>query len=628
MALPKGYIDLATAYNAPSGTFVNIIGAVVDIRPPIPTRSNEHMVTFKLLDQSLRDAVYGREGLSIRFFKADLQLLPQVRSMGDIVLLRSIKILPYNFQPMAISSYSTGVLVFPNATIPDPSYSIAFQGTNRMKCLGVPADIERLTLEEQAYIVQLKSALSATTAEKVSLMSMEQSRKRDQAPVAQSGPPVKRTKMSSFGEKFKLIEDLRHFQFADICGQVVKRFPNQFGACELYVTDYTENKDMFLYTPPEDESDYQREGDSFGYNQPSKKTWPGPYGQLVLKVNLKDPHAQFANSKINDGDIVLLKNVKMKIRNEGSKLEGDMWPDDRNPDRVLITKVTQDVPETHELRARREKYWTARKGKEAPLPPQEGDKANTKRAKKRARKQLKEATAKARAQVAEDDGVAEGAKRGDQINSYIRCSNEVTTVTAMRDILDPENLRHTAVRSGAESYVLPFVNAKYRARVRVVDFLPKPLEDFAAPPLPDGNDEPEQSSVDYMAWEASPKLEWSFDLLLEEAGGSQGASTTGVKKERMWVTLGHEEAQFLLGKDMPDPADLRNNVQLLTQLREKMCILWGNLEEMRDGGEVSNKPFECCLWEYGVEMDDDDPGRGLAPMGWRRMFRFGDTTIL
>jgi hypothetical protein len=35
---------------------------------------------------------------------------------------------------------------------------------------------------------------------------------------------------------------------------------------------------------------------------------------------------------------VLLKNVKMKIMADGAKLEGDMWPDDKNPDKVQIEK--------------------------------------------------------------------------------------------------------------------------------------------------------------------------------------------------------------------------------------------------------------------------------------------------
>ena len=295
----------------------------------------------------------------------------------------------------------------------------------------------------------------------------------------------------------------------------------------------------------------------------------------------------------------------MKIRNEGAKLEGDMWQDDKSPDRINMMKLTRDVPEVMEIRARKEKYWASRKGKEPQLQPQEVVGKSAKKARKKLKKrQAEEEEARKQAVESEDVG-----KRGDTVNEYIRCSNEVATVTSMRHILDPDNVRHTAERRGVK-FIIPFINAKYRARARVVDFLPKPLEEFAVSPLP--GDEPEKSSMDIMDYEASPKFEWSFDLLLEDA-------SSGARKEQIWVTVGHEEAQYLFGKDMPDPQNLRHDVRLLTQLREKLCILWGNLEERGEGEAVSNKPFECCVWEYGVEMDDDDPEKAVAPRGWKKM---------
>lgn len=125
--------------------------------------------------------------------------------------------------------------------------------------------------------------------------------------------------------------------FADICGQVVKKFYTDRGT-ELYITDYTENKEMFFYAPPEMLAQEGRDGDDYGYAAGTKKQWPGPYGRLVLKVNTKHPHATFARDSVNEGDFVFLKNVKMKIMADGAKLEADMWPDDRNPDKVQIEK--------------------------------------------------------------------------------------------------------------------------------------------------------------------------------------------------------------------------------------------------------------------------------------------------
>ena len=91
---------------------------------------------------------------------------------------------------------------------------------------------------------------------------------------------------------------------------------------------------------------------------------------------------------------------------------------------------------------------------------------------------------------------------------------------------------------------------------------------------------------------------------------------------------------------MPD--SLRENPQALAELKEKLFILWGDLEERKnanpamfsaDGGEsVSAKPFTCCIKEYGVKItprarnmahDENNPDS----FGWERRFRMFGTTI-
>ena len=79
------------------------------------------------------------------------------------------------------------------------------------------------------------------------------------------------------------------------------------------------------------------------------------------------------------------------------------------------------------------------------------------------------------------------------------------------------------------------------------------------------------------------------------------------------------EAQYLFGNDLPDPVDLRENRKLLAQLREKMCILWGNLEEKTELDAISNLPFECCLMEYGVDAEDKG--------AFQRQYRMHGVTI-
>jgi len=68
---------------------------------------------------------------------------------------------------------------------------------------------------------------------------------------------------------------------------------------------------------------------------------------------------------------------------------------------------------------------------------------------------------------------------------------------------------------------------------------------------------------------------------------------------------------------------LRTRPQLLAQLKEKLFILWGDLEERRAAGDMdlassSSSPFKCCIMEYGVETED----------GWQGMHKLFQTTIM
>jgi hypothetical protein len=96
----------------------------------------------------------------------------------------------------------------------------------------------------------------------------------------------------------------------------------------------------------------------------------------------------------------------------------------------------------------------------------------------------------------------------------------------------------------------------------------------------------------------------------------------------MWVMLHHEEVQYLFGNNVGDPTDLHVSQALLSKVKQQLFLLWGNLEEKKEDEEVSNRPFECCLMEYGVDMDTDDPERATTRFGYRRFYAMFGTTIL
>ena len=313
-----------------------------------------------------------------------------------------------------------------------------------------------------------------------------------------------------------------------------------------------------------------------------------------------------------------------------------MWPDDKNKTKVQIEKPKQlmDRAEVHALLERKERYWAARRSKAATAVQPEEKKQSARAEKKRRQKQRK-AEAAAAAAAGHNEDSSDASDAGDRplairgltkkdINPHVRCGHLEIPLSTLRTILDPDDTRHTNELPDGRVQVLPFINVKYRTRVRVLDFAPKPLEDFAIPA--EARDDLDASqlgqSIDF---NSPPAHEWAFMLLLEDA---TKAPYSGTETDMMWVTLHHEEAQYLFGNNVGDPKDLRTDAALLAKVRQQLFVLWGNLEEKKDDEAVSNLPFECCLMEYGIEMDDDDPDKAKAPMGYSRQYAMFGTTIL
>lgn len=88
-------------------------------------------------------------------------------------------------------------------------------------------------------------------------------------------------------------------------------------------------------------------------------------------------------------------------------------------------------------------------------------------------------------------------------------------------------------------YTLPFVNAKHRSRVRVVDFFPPELELFvhhrSDPKWDKGPKKKEWKTGHSKGWE------WGFVLLLEDAN-----VPAGTVSEKLRVVVGNSVGQGLL----------------------------------------------------------------------------------
>jgi protection-of-telomeres protein 1 len=397
-APPPGSVDLTTAQNAHAGSLHSVIGVVVDYLPPKQNYAGDYQATFKLRDLSMR---YSGDGLKVRFFKKHAEELPPIKAIGDVVLLRQVKTHEFQGEIMLIATYQTAHLVFSGAVVPSPAFKLDYvSGNGKLPCQGTDGLRSTLGPVEQDYIITLKHELNIQ-AKAVDTVPLP--------PVGPRAPRVQRAQISAgqpydpgpYSRKFKLVKDLQHRVFSDVCVEVVKKFTTPNGNCELYVTDYTANNQMFYYAAPGEKHDLVRDGDQFGYNGPPKREWPGPYGFLVLKVNLSEPHASFATHRVGEGQLIALENVKIKLMPNNTRLEGDMWPDQNDPSKVQIRPLHRSRNEATDLLLRKDEYWAARRATKEKVLEAEKDAAQslTKRQKKR-NKKLK------RQQRAEEDEAA------------------------------------------------------------------------------------------------------------------------------------------------------------------------------------------------------------------------------
>ena len=157
-SIPDTFVDLATAYRSPPQSMRNVIGIVVDLMAPTVTKKGDYMVTFKLMDPSMRDGFMDGNGtqvngLKVRFFRPQQKDLPQVKQQGDIMILKNIKMSVWDQQPVGISNYQTSAVVYPITKIHDSNTLMLYKP---MDALGHPDDVFRVENQEKNYVIQLK----------------------------------------------------------------------------------------------------------------------------------------------------------------------------------------------------------------------------------------------------------------------------------------------------------------------------------------------------------------------------------------------------------------------------------------------------------------------------------------
>jgi hypothetical protein len=681
--LPHNYISLRAVLDekVSPGSFVNTMGLVKDCRLPVPTGGTgkpkpptaqrcqlapsntqpDHKSTLALYDLSTEDET---NGISLIIFRPEADM-PKV-NVGDVVVLNAVKVQRYRGDPLSlITNHRTSIMVYSASKIPRPPESA--------KDALVPPrsrDRHKPGTEEHAYVSFL--------FHKIDKYSLPTEQEFDH----------KATQSMNIKGKFSLLKDVQDAKFYDLVVQVAREpYASGFDFVVLYVSDYTENPRFYPQVWSGLPEATSGSGDPYGYTSESagmpKTDWVGPYGKMSLQITCFEPHATYIRDEVKAGDWVSLRNVQVKYGSNDKFLEGVL----RGERNVVHTRVNVHVleigdretidPNLKEAIRRWRDYLGKKKQQIKALKSAQvaGQKRKASAATEQPEKPLNSKARRKQKRAAKDQRGMEkqaneqlGLGLNEQVTSEAHKEAPLSTLEA---ILKPPIMNTTSTGDRTTSYVLPFSCTKYQARARVVDFFPSSLEDFAASHKrnvfeevlseDEGESDSAASSSDGDAPGTAPVWEWRFALQLEDPAPPTATGKKPAQRPRLWVFVNNSEAQCLTGLDA---TDLRQDAATLTQLRERMFTLWGNLEEHKarsaeqarkrkakekgarqrgpriekpslssdaeDEGQaegvepVSNKPFACCIREYGVY----EKGEGEEEEGrWVRCFGLFGTKI-
>ena len=334
-SVPPRFVDLKTARESVN-TEVNVMGVITDFLPPGPSRGSDWMCSFSVSDSTCNN--YGDpcvDGLKVRFFRPTENEMPEIQGLGDIILVRFLKITVWSGMTVGLSARGTTWTVFPASSIP----------------AGLPVSQSRLK--------HVKEPRAPTPSSPEMRYAFSLFESRDSSVFVEPKSTTLNSSIASTGagsptatqarrEKYALVKDIACDTYHDLIGQVVKVYPHS-DRVELYLTDYTANNLLFNYEWGQDDEDGDiREGDAYNYvpRLSSSKKWPGPFGKMTLTITLWPPHAYFGRQNVKENDYLFLRNVHIKFSKD-SKLEGVLHSDRRYPDRVDVTILKDNEDDDH-----------------------------------------------------------------------------------------------------------------------------------------------------------------------------------------------------------------------------------------------------------------------------------------
>lgn len=655
--LPAGFISIAEAQSKRDYKEYDIIGVCTDHLPPAQSGGSDLTMKVTLWDVSCLDASgLGQDGMVFRFFAKDMWQLPRVEEIGDILVLRTVRTKNHKSgsQWFGLSNSGTKWNAIPGAALLDSNEAnladvqerAAYDGRSPTDARQGPAPTTQV-LKYAQELLQIKDPTA--------LRGPPKSTALDQATIikANGGQPP------AMAQKLRLLKDLidprEHggYQFVDLVGEVRRVFHGG-SPVEVQVTDYTENSLLFNYTHQSQE----------GYVS-TTNYWPGPWGQMTITVCAWDEHADHIRQmafkqEIQVGMYVRMKNVQIKLDRNGGMMQGHIRGvpgSSRSNIEFLRSKEAESDKELKDLLRRRHDYNIAIKAKSIGF---QQDGASTTKRKDRdeaevlsepqnkskgKNKKRKEHQRKAGKTNGKRDKDKESAATNSKSlsNQHVRCEAIEIPLVAISSILTTEQLQRKTPAGNA--YGLPFQNCKYKSKVQVVDFFPDKLEDFATPyrtsdyKILSDHDSDDDSAMSLNFARNNPgevRWDWHFFLMVQDPQPTkaQKALQNIPDQPTMLLQVAGQDGDYLLNMEA---CDLKDSPQAFATLKEKLFVLWGDLEEKKmehsktgqelqnEGVVISCKPFECLIKEYGVNARTKE---GLiVDDEWERMFGLFKTNI-
>ncbi|KAG5979393.1 hypothetical protein E4U55_005201 [Claviceps digitariae] len=673
--LPPGFASIQDVIDGRyhAGSMIHVAGIVTDFRAPIATKGSDWKCQMRIYDQSVQDDPDASLLFSVFRLETDM---PDARC-GDVVIVLAAKVQLYQSSYQLYTNKTTDIYVFDAARIPKPF-------TDASRALRPPTcspKSRRLNPAENEFVSVLHASIN-----------------KERLPTT-SEFEVSKVNSTNVKNKFSELKDVQDNKFVDTVVQIVRDPYDQGDKITLWVSDYTENPLFYKHQLMGGKGQLTN---PYGYTTTSdtpapKSEWSGPLGKLSMQITCYEPHASvIREEKLTQGAWVSLRNLQIKFGHSMANLEGFLR-EDRGSQGVKINifqETTHDPQytrfEVKNALRRKLQYEKTRRTqikelaeaavagakRRAELCP-EGEPApkmtaKTRRSMKRAQKTQAHKEQQEKHVEAQSQNIVPGPVPAD-LNMHVKCENGSRPSILIADVIAP--VHHETMINGEMTHVsLPFINANYRTFVRVVDFMPPQLEDFARPKrvsteyaaLSDHGESESESDAASESDDTATVIkqwEWRFYLRLQEANAPEDDERS---KKSLWAVVDNQAAQMLLNLDA---TDLRNDDANLGRLRQRMFILWGDLEEQKAqltnqalqarrpfekiGGPpadsddeakapaiqrapvarmdaVSNRPFGCCIRQYGVRLDTEDVGKdegGAVPVRWQRMFGLFGTKI-